>query len=119
MNTVLRMSNITEISRMPLLPRVHTMGVKPPRVARHLDQAQGWLTEMAALYREARRGLLPESSACRLAYIASQGARLAKDLEELKAAETIRAQLERLGQAAPVDVVTITPDRCDAMEEPL
>lgn len=95
------------------------MGVKPPRVARHLDQAQGWLTEMAALYREARRGLLPESSACRLAYIASQGARLAKDLEELKAAETIRAQLERLGQAAPVDVVTITPDRCDAMEEPL
>src|SRR5205823_4121288 len=87
------------------------------RVSRYLDQTVGWLKELSTIYREARRGELAESSACRLTYIASVGARMAKDVQELKEVEAIRAQLERLGAAPPASEVTIRDDSRDVVAE--
>jgi hypothetical protein len=110
-NAIVGMSIVTRINRVPLDPTPAIRGVevwRPPRIARNLDRASGWLTELAALYRQVRRGQLNETSACRLAYIASQAARLAKDLEELKAAQAIQEQLTRIGAAPapPFDIAT-------------
>ena len=111
MNAIVVMSSVREISRVPLDPTRVVRGVevwRPPRIVRHLDRASGWLAEMARLYRECRRGQLSETSACRLAFIASQAARLAQSLEELKAAAAIQEQLTRIGAAPapPFDMAT-------------
>ena len=81
---------------------------RAPRIARNLDQAQGWLRELANIYREMRRGQLASTCGTRLAYVASVGARLARDVEELKAVSAIQEQLTRLGAAPapPFDIAT-------------
>src|SRR5579862_4704161 len=95
---------MTNISSNGAVQHHPTVGVlmKAPRISRDLGSAEGWLREMAGLYRQARRGQLSETSACRLAYLCSVAARLAKDVEELRQAEAIRAQLERLGNESSV-----------------
>jgi hypothetical protein len=65
-----------------------------PRVPR-LDCVQGWSTELADLYRAARRGQLDPGDAARLAFIANAGAKLARDLEELRALDRLREAVEQ------------------------
>jgi hypothetical protein len=103
-NAIVDMASVSQISRVPLDPTRVVRGVevwRPPRIARNLDRASGWLTELAALYRQARRGQLPTTQATRLAYIASCGAKFARDVEELKAVSAIQEQLTRIGAAPP------------------
>jgi hypothetical protein len=121
-NAIVGMATVSEISRVPLGPTPVVRGVevwRPPRIARNLNQAQGWLKELGNIYREMRRGQLASTCGTRLAYVASVGARLAKDLEDLKEAEAIRAQLERLGHAPPVNEVSTPDDRHEVVgDEP-
>jgi hypothetical protein len=104
-NATVSMAAGSEISTVGRTPTPVSGGgewLKAPRIARNLDQAEGWLKELGTLYREARRGVLPPAAATRLTYIASVGARMAKDVAELREVESIRKQLEAIGRAAPV-----------------
>jgi hypothetical protein len=92
------MSEATSITKLDQSPTPKSGQVVPPlpRISRNLDEVAGWLTELAALYRAARRGQIPTEQATRLGYLCGVAAKLAKDLEELKRAEAIHAQLVRL-----------------------
>jgi len=72
-----------------------------PRISRDLDKASGWLTELASIYRSARRGQLATDDASRLAYLCSQAGRLAKDVQELKELAQIRDDLQSEPQHVP------------------
>jgi hypothetical protein len=105
-----------EVGRLPIPPRPLTRVVAvdgvveklaKPRINRHLDTAAGWLMELGSLYRQARRGQLLTSEACRLAYIAGAAAKLAQSMDELKAAEAIREQLTRLNHRPAASEVSV------------
>jgi hypothetical protein len=75
--------------------------VRPPRIVRDLNSAEGWLKELSSIYRSARRGTLATDEASRLAYIAGVASKLARDLAELRETEKLRQQLEALQAQQP------------------
>jgi hypothetical protein len=81
--------------------------ISPPRVARNLQEPASWLRELSQIYRDARQGRLGSQAACRLAYIASVSAKLAKDLAELKQYAAIHEQLQRIETTPPIPVVAV------------
>lgn len=84
------------VTRAVLLPR------RPPRVTRNLSTPEAWLVELGAIYREARRHELPTQTAARLAWIASQGSKLAREIQELRQLRQLQEQLARLEGQGPV-----------------
>ena len=77
-------------------PRSGQLMPSMPRIARNLDEPAGWLAELAALYRGARRRQIDAGDASRLAYLCGVAAKLAKDIEELKQIDSIRRRLEQI-----------------------
>lgn len=73
-----------------------------PRISRDLDTAAGWLRELGAIYRCARRNQMPTEDASRLAFLCSAAGKLAKDVEQLRQLEAMGRQLDELQQRPPL-----------------
>jgi len=72
-----------------------------PRIARNLDEPAGWLSELASLYRSARRGQLDTQDASRLAYLCAVAGKLARDVEQLRQVKDMMAILQQPQQGQP------------------
>jgi hypothetical protein len=82
-----------------------------PRIARNLHEPAGWLYELAAIYRLARRGQLQTEDASRLAFICSSAGKLAKDTEYLKYMAALGERFEKLQQLPPAAYGILCGDR--------
>jgi hypothetical protein len=69
-----------------------------------LNTVEHWHTQIADLFKRARIGDMEKADASKLCYIASEGAKLAKSLQELRELEGLRQQLAQLngGQLPPM-----------------
>ena len=91
---------------LPSVARIPTVLAKLPRVARDLRDPESWLKELGVLYRAARRGELLLEEATKLAYVAGNAAKLARELGELRKARELQAERLRLcAQAGLLPVV--------------
>ena len=91
---------------------------KLPRIARNLHEPAGWLSELAQIYRLARRGQLATEDASRLAFICSQAGRLAKDTEYLKYIAALGERFEELQARGVLPVYATDYASEDAAAEP-
>jgi hypothetical protein len=61
-----------------------------------LQSASDWLEQIGEIFRRARAGLIEKSDASKLAWIASEAAKLSRSIEELSELQQLRQQLAQL-----------------------
>lgn len=69
---------------------------RPPPVSYRLETARAWLKDLAAVYRAARKGIIPLEDLSRYAYAANIGASKAYQVEMVEKVDAMNARLDAL-----------------------
>lgn len=86
---------VSNVSRIKLVSDVNGSRVlRPPPVTRNLAEPRAWQREMIAVYRAARRGLIPIEAASKFTYMARQNVATACDLDNRDVLQWIKHELE-------------------------